>query len=173
VYVCIQWISCHSTATTHYSTQTCQRRDTVNIQPVSLVQMWFSRPLEVGTTAVGCRCPSSVAVSTVISRTYWRPVDTARRRTSELTMSTGWSCHGWMVTARLPIILVFLSPCTPPLNLRSLIWLLMKDWSKRRNINIAALVIIVQYSTLVVLCSRQLIGPADWVFVTLGPLRCD
>jgi len=27
--------------------------------------------------------------------------------------------------------------------------------------------------TFVVLCSRQLIGPADWVFVTLGPLRCD
>jgi len=30
-----------------------------------------------------------------------------------------------------------------------------------------------QCNTLVVRCSRQLIGPADWVFVTLGPLRCD
>jgi len=49
----------------------------------------------------------------------------------------------------------------------------MMDWSKRGNINTAALVTIVQCNTLVVLCSRQLIGPADWVFVTLGPLRCD
>jgi len=39
--------------------------------------------------------------------------------------------------------------------------------------NTAALVTIVQCNTLVVRCSRQLIGPADWVFVTLGPLRCD
>jgi len=37
----------------------------------------------------------------------------------------------------------------------------------------AALVIIAQCNTLVARCSRQLIGPADWVFVTLGPLRCD
>jgi len=28
-------------------------------------------------------------------------------------------------------------------------------------------------NTPVAWCSRQLIGPADWVFVTLGPLRCD
>jgi len=33
-----------------------------------------------------------------------------------------------------------------PLNLRSLIWLLMIDWSKRGNINTAALVTTVQYS---------------------------
>jgi len=46
-------------------------------------------------------------------------------------------------------------------------------WSKRGNINTAALVTIVQCNTLVARCSRQLIGPADWVFVTLGPLRCD
>jgi len=58
-------------------------------------------------------------------------------------------------------------------NLRSLIWLLMMDWSKRGNINIAALVTVVQCNILVARCSRQLIGPADWVFVTLGPLRCD
>jgi len=45
------------------------------------------------------------------------------------------------------------------------------DRSKRGNINIAALVTIVQCNNRVVLCSRQLIGPADWVFVTLGPLR--
>jgi len=44
---------------------------------------------------------------------------------------------------------------------------------KTGNINTAVLVTIVQYNTLVVLLSRQLIGPADWVFVTLGPLRCD
>jgi len=60
-----------------------------------------------------------------------------------------------------------------PLNLRGLIWLLMTVWSKRGNINTAALVTIAQCNTLVARCSRQLIGPADWVFVTLGPLRCD
>jgi len=27
-------------------------------------------------------------------------------------------------------------------------------------------------NTLVVRCSRQLTGPADWVFVILGPLSC-
>jgi len=59
-----------------------------------------------------------------------------------------------------------------PLNLRSLIWLLMMDWSQRGSINIAALVTIAQCTTLVVRCSRQLIGPTDWVFVTLGPLHC-
>jgi len=36
-----------------------------------------------------------------------------------------------------------------------------------------ALVTIAQCNTLVARCSRQLIGPADWVFVTLGPLHCD
>jgi len=35
------------------------------------------------------------------------------------------------------------------------------------NVNIAALVTIVQCNTLV-LCSRQFLGPADWVFVTLA-----
>jgi len=59
---------------------------------------------------------------------------------------------------------------------------------KKGNINTAALVTIAQCNTLVVTlssgtlnlcntlvarCSRRLIGPADWVFVTLGPLRCD
>jgi len=44
---------------------------------------------------------------------------------------------------------------------------------KRGNINTAALVTTVQCNTLVARCSRQLIGPADWVFVTLRPLRCD
>jgi len=60
-----------------------------------------------------------------------------------------------------------------PLNLRGLIWLLLMGWSKRGNINIhvAALVTIglVQCNTLVARCSKQLLGPADWVFVTLGP----
>jgi len=60
-----------------------------------------------------------------------------------------------------------------PLNLRGLISLLMMAWSKRGNINTAALVTIAQCNTLVARCSRQLIGPADWIFVTLGPLRCD
>jgi len=45
--------------------------------------------------------------------------------------------------------------------------------SKRGNINTAALATIAQCNALVARCSRQLIGPADWVFVTLGPLRCD
>jgi len=45
--------------------------------------------------------------------------------------------------------------------------------SKRGNINTAALVTMAQCNTLVARCSRQLIGPADWVFVTMGPLRCD
>jgi len=40
-------------------------------------------------------------------------------------------------------------------------------------VNTAALVTIVQCNTLVVRCSRQLIGPADWVFDTLGLLRCE
>jgi len=40
-------------------------------------------------------------------------------------------------------------------------------------INTAALVTIAQCNTLVARRSRQLIGPADWFFVTLGPLRCD
>jgi len=48
----------------------------------------------------------------------------------------------------------------------------MMDWSERGNINTAAQVTTAQCSTLVVQCSRQLIGPADWVFVTLGPLHC-
>jgi len=60
-----------------------------------------------------------------------------------------------------------------PLNLRGLISLVMMVWSKRGNINTAALVTIAQCNTLVARCSRQLIGPADWVSVTLGPLRCD
>jgi len=53
-----------------------------------------------------------------------------------------------------------------PLNLRGLISLLMMVWSERGNVNTAALVTIAQCNTLVA-------GPADWVFVTLGPLRCD
>jgi len=61
----------------------------------------------------------------------------------------------------------------PPLSLRGLIWLLVMVWSKRWNINTAALVTIAQCNTLVARCSRQLIGPADWVFVTLGPVCCD
>jgi len=52
------------------------------------------------------------------------------------------------------------------------LWLSSRN-SKRGNINTAALVTVVQCSTLVARCSRQLIGPADWVFVTLGPLCCD
>jgi len=43
----------------------------------------------------------------------------------------------------------------------------------RGNINTAALVTVAQCNTLVARCSRQLTGPADWVFVTLEPLRCD
>jgi len=31
---------------------------------------------------------------------------------------------------------------------------------------------IAQCNTLVARCSKHLIGPAGWVFVTLGPLRC-
>jgi len=62
----------------------------------------------------------------------------------------------------------------PPLNLRAWPRLTIDDGLElRRNINTAALVTIVQCNTFVVRCSRQLIGPADWVFVTLGPLRCD
>jgi len=44
---------------------------------------------------------------------------------------------------------------------------------ERGNINTAALVTIAQCNILVARCSRQLIGLADWVFVTLGPLRRD
>jgi len=54
-----------------------------------------------------------------------------------------------------------------------IIWLLMTVWSKRGNINTAALVTIAQCNTLIARYSRQLIGPADSVFVTLGLLRCD
>jgi len=59
-----------------------------------------------------------------------------------------------------------------PLNLHGLIWLLMMVWSKGGNINIAALVTIVLCNTLVARGSRQLIGPAVGVFVTLEPSRC-
>jgi len=41
------------------------------------------------------------------------------------------------------------------------------------KVNTAAVVTIAQYNTLVARCSRQLVGPAVWVFVTLGPLHCD
>jgi len=51
--------------------------------------------------------------------------------------------------------------------------LLMLVLSKKQNIDTAALVTIAQCNTLVARCSRQLIGPAAWVFVTLAPLRCD
>jgi len=46
-------------------------------------------------------------------------------------------------------------------------------WSKRGNINIAALVAILLCNALVARCSIQLIGPADWVPVTLAPVCCD
>jgi len=59
-----------------------------------------------------------------------------------------------------------------PHNRRSLILLVMMLWS-RGNINTAAVVTIVECNTLVARCSRQVIGPADWVFDTPGPLRCD
>jgi len=59
---------------------------------------------------------------------------------------------------------------TLPLNLRGLIWLLMMVWSKRGNINTAAQVTIAECNTLVVRCSRQLIGPADWVYCHTGTL---
>jgi len=68
---------------------------------------------------------------------------------------------------------VIMPGLTAPLELRSLIWLLMTVWSKRGNINTADLVTIVHCNTLVARCSRQLIGPADWVFVTLGSVHCD
>jgi len=42
------------------------------------------------------------------------------------------------------------------------------DWSKRGNINTAAVVTIVQCNTLV-LCSRQLRGLADWVLSDWDP----
>jgi len=44
----------------------------------------------------------------------------------------------------------------------------LMNWSKRGNINTAAVVTIAQCNTLVVRCSRQLVGPADWG-TTLGP----
>jgi len=45
----------------------------------------------------------------------------------------------------------------------------MMVWSKRGNINTAALVTIVQCNTLVMRCFRQLIGPADWVLSHWDP----
>jgi len=53
-----------------------------------------------------------------------------------------------------------------PLNLRGLIWLLMMVQSCSSYYST------VQRTTLVAWCSRLLIGPADCIFVTLGPLRC-
>jgi len=55
----------------------------------------------------------------------------------------------------------------------SFLTVVVPKMTERGNINTAALVTVVECNTLVVLCSRQLIGPADWVFVILGPLRCD
>jgi len=54
-----------------------------------------------------------------------------------------------------------------PLNLRGLILLVMMVWRKRRTLT---QLLYLQCNTLVVRCSMQVIGPADWVFVTLGPL---
>jgi len=42
----------------------------------------------------------------------------------------------------------------------------MMNWSKRGNINTAALVTIAQCNTLVARCSRKLIGPADIGFLS-------
>jgi len=53
-----------------------------------------------------------------------------------------------------------------------LIWFYSRSVGHLLNINTAALVTIVWYNTLVAGCSRQLVGPADWVFVSLGHLRC-
>jgi len=47
----------------------------------------------------------------------------------------------------------------------------MSKTSALHHINTAALVTIVWCNALVAQCSRQLIGPADWVFVTLGPFK--
>jgi len=61
-----------------------------------------------------------------------------------------------------------------PLNVRAWPHLITDDGLEQRgNIYTAALVTVVRCTTLVARCSRQLIGPADWVFVTQGPLRCD
>jgi len=68
---------------------------------------------------------------------------------------------------------MFINKCNDPSNLPTSAASSGYWWWKRENINTAALVTIVQCNTLIVRCSRQLIGPADWVFVTLGPLRCD
>jgi len=48
-----------------------------------------------------------------------------------------------------------------PLNLRSLILLVM-DWSKRGNINTAALVTVAQCNTLAVRCSGQIGFLSHW-----------
>jgi len=45
----------------------------------------------------------------------------------------------------------------------------MMVWSKRGNINTAALVTIAQCNTLVARCSKQLIGPADGVLSHWDP----
>jgi len=73
-----------------------------------------------------------------------------------LTLPASWQVH----------IQVMRHPST---SVYGLILLVMMVWSKRGNINTAALVTIVQCNTLVAQCSRQLIGPADWVFVTVHP----
>jgi len=44
-------------------------------------------------------------------------------------------------------------------------------WSNRGHINTAALVTILLCNSLVAQCYKQLIGPADWVFVTGNSAR--
>jgi len=85
----------------------------------------------------------------------------------------------WVPGLRIDL-LRFLAGCRKrrlnqaPLNLCAWPHLIIDDGLEYRgNINTAAPVTIAQCNTLVARCSRQLIGPADWVFVTLGPLCCD
>jgi len=56
------------------------------------------------------------------------------------------------------------------LNLRAWPHLITNDGLE---INTATLVTMVQCNTSIARCTRELIGPSDWVFVTLGPLCCN
>jgi len=119
------------------------------------------------------RSRSSISANTI--RHEDRIFSARSSRTGYLRRNMSWFVTSFFGNTSCVLVAITLSNFNRvrPLNLHGLIWLLMMVWSKRGNINTAALVTTARCNTLVARCSRQLIGPADWVFVTLGPLRCD
>jgi len=109
------------------------------------------------------------------SRTSIRPSTFAQRRRVTDRQTNTRSSDGYQWLCRVRSLLHARSRCDSGsgTSLVHFSTTTTTNWSKRGNINTAALDTIVQCNTLVARCSRQLMGPADWVLVTLGPLHCD